>query len=60
MSQEYYLGINLGFAVNRYPEPEDWINAVAEIGVNRVQFVADLLNPDLPSNLRLKIGRAHV
>lgn len=50
----YHLGINIGFAVNRYPEPRDWLSVVAEIGVKRVQFVADLLNPDLPSDYRAK------
>lgn len=48
----YNIGINLGFAVNRFPEPEEWIEAVLEIGVRRVQFVADLLNPYLPKNYR--------
>ena len=43
------FGINLGFAINRYPEPEVWTRIVAdEIGLNKVQFVADLLNPGLP------------
>jgi sugar phosphate isomerase/epimerase len=49
----YSLGVNLGFAVNRFPEPEDWIPLVSEqIGVRRVQFVADLLNPSLPGKIR--------
>ena len=49
----YSLGVNLGFAVNRFPEPEDWIPLVSEqIGVRRVQFVADLLNPSLPGRIR--------
>jgi D-erythrulose 1-phosphate 3-epimerase len=51
---KYRLGVNLGFAVNRYPEPEEWIDAVLEIGVRKVQFVADLLNPNLPESLRQK------
>ena len=51
----YPIGVNLGFAVNRYPEPNDWIPIVAEdIGVKRVQFVADLLNPALPGTLRAR------
>lgn len=42
----YRLGINLGFAVNKYSEPEVWTELVAhELGLNYVQFVADLLNP---------------
>jgi len=45
----YRLGINLGFAVNKYCEPEQWTRIVAnELGLSYVQFVADLLNPFLP------------
>jgi len=45
----YRLGINLGFAINKYCEPEEWTRIVArELGLRRVQFVADLLNPFLP------------
>lgn len=43
------LGINAGFAINRFPEPEVWIKIVGEeLGLRYVQFVADLLNPFLP------------
>jgi len=43
------LGINLGFAINRYIEPEVWAKIVREdLGLSCVQFVADLLNPFLP------------
>lgn len=43
------LGINTGFAINRFPEPDDWARIVAgELGLDRVQFTADLLNPFLP------------
>jgi hypothetical protein len=43
------LGINTGFATNRFPEPEDWVGVVAdELGLDTVQFTADLLNPFLP------------
>lgn len=41
------FGINLGFANNRYPEPEVWTKIVREIGLSDVQFVADILNPSL-------------
>ena len=45
----YRLGINLGFAINKYTEPEEWCRIVAEeLGLSHVQFVADLLNPFLP------------
>ncbi|MCL2664897.1 MAG: sugar phosphate isomerase/epimerase [Defluviitaleaceae bacterium] len=46
------LGINMGFAVNRYIEPEVWAKVVAEdLGLFKVQFVADLLNPSLPDEI---------
>ena len=45
----YRLGTNLGFAINKYIEPEVWARIVAEdLGLQYVQFVADLLNPFLP------------
>ncbi len=44
------LGVSTGFAINRYPEAEDWVGIVAdELGLDTVQFTADLLNPDLPT-----------
>lgn len=46
MITENNLGINLGFANNRFPEPEVWTNIVKnDLNVNKVQFVADILNP---------------
>ena len=46
----YRLGINLGFAVNRYIEPEVWTRIVSrDLGLRYVQFVADLLNPFWPA-----------
>ena len=43
------LGMNLGFAINKYTEPEVWTRIVREdFGLQKVQFVADLLNPFLP------------
>lgn len=43
------LGTNLGFAINKYIEPEVWAKIVDEdLGLRSVQFVADLLNPFLP------------
>ena len=44
------LGINCGFAINRYVEPEAWGGIVGELGLHSVQFVADLLNPFLPDD----------
>ncbi len=46
------LGISTGFAINRFPEPDDWVGIVAdELGLDTVQFTADLLNPFLPESL---------
>jgi sugar phosphate isomerase/epimerase len=46
------LAINAGFAVNRFPEPQVWLRIVGrDLGVRRVQFVADLLNPFLPHDV---------
>ncbi|MFC1894369.1 sugar phosphate isomerase/epimerase family protein [Candidatus Dependentiae bacterium] len=43
------LGINTGFAVNRFPMPEEWIPLVADkFGLRIVQLTADLINPSLP------------
>lgn len=48
MITENNLGINLGFANNRFPEPEVWTDIVAnKLGLHKVQFVADILNPML-------------
>jgi sugar phosphate isomerase/epimerase len=47
----YRLGINLGFAINRYIEPEVWTRIVSrDLGLKYVQFVADLLNPYWPED----------
>ncbi|MFC3798001.1 sugar phosphate isomerase/epimerase family protein [Cohnella sp. GCM10012308] len=49
MKRDLKLGINLGFAINKYVEPEVWTRIVAEeLGIKNVQFVADLLNVFLP------------
>jgi len=53
-SGKYLIGVNLGFAVNRFPEPKEWVEVIHKIGGKRVQFVADLLNPSLPPSLRAK------
>ncbi len=44
----YRLGINTGFAVNRYAEPEEWTRVIQEAGAKYVQFTADMLNVSLP------------
>ena len=45
------LGINTGFAVNRYPEAEDWCRIIAETGVSSVQLTADIINVSLPEKI---------
>lgn len=47
MITENNIGINLGFANNRFPEPEVWTRIIREVGAKNVQFVADILNPML-------------
>jgi sugar phosphate isomerase/epimerase len=48
----YTLGINTGFAVNRYSEPDEWVRIVgSELGLKAIQFTADMLNPDLPAKI---------
>jgi len=49
------LGVNTGFAINRYPDPDDWVSIVSdELGLDTVQFTADLLNPSLPDAIFLR------
>lgn len=59
MPTRFRLGINSGFATNRYPEPEVWLRIVGrDLGIRCVQFVADLLHPLLPDDLiDQQIGR---
>ncbi len=52
MALDLKLGINLGFANNKYPEPHVWTRIVAEeFGLKNVQFVADILNVFLPDEI---------
>lgn len=53
------LGTNLGFAINKYIEPEVWTKIVDEdLDLRSVQFVADLLNPFLPDDyIKSQISR---
>jgi len=49
---KFKLGINCGFAINRFPEPEVWLKVVGkDLGLRYAQFVADLLNPFLPNEV---------
>lgn len=46
------LGINTGFALNRFPEPHVWARIVGEVlNLRSVQFTADLLNASLPEEI---------
>jgi sugar phosphate isomerase/epimerase len=45
------LGINTGFAVNRYPEADEWCRVIAEAGVSNVQLTADIIDVSLPENI---------
>ncbi len=42
---ELKLGINTGFAINRFQTPEQWGSFVGELGVHSVQLTASVLNP---------------
>jgi sugar phosphate isomerase/epimerase len=47
------LGINLSFAVKRWPEPPVWARLVREtFGLTQVQFTYDLLDPWSPEAMR--------
>lgn len=47
----YRLGLNTGFAVNRYSDSDAWTKLVNKCGINSVQLTADLLNPSLPKKI---------
>ncbi|RLE08922.1 D-erythrulose-1-phosphate dehydrogenase [Candidatus Aerophobetes bacterium] len=49
---KFKLGMNCGFAINRFPEPEVWLRIVGkDLGLRYAQYVADLLNPFLPNEV---------
>ena len=46
------LGINTGFALNRFTTPKEWIPLITQtFGLKVIQFTADLLNPSLPDEI---------
>lgn len=52
------FGVNLSFAVKRWPEPEVWAAFVRhELGVELVQFSFDLLDPWWPGELSRPLAR---
>lgn len=47
------FGINLSFAIKRWPEPQVWARLVREtLGLDLVQFTYDLLDPWWPDTVR--------
>ena len=47
------FGVNLSFAIKRWPEPAVWARIVREtLGLNLVQFTYDLLDPWWPDSIR--------
>jgi len=49
---KFKLSVNTGFAVNRFTNPNQWIELCAKhIKTENVQFTADLINPSLPLDL---------
>ena len=47
------VGVNLCFAIKRWPEPEEWARMAAdELGVSSVQFTMDLIDPWWPESDR--------
>ena len=54
-SGQFSLGINTGFAVNRFSEHDEWIRVVGQdLGLRRAQITADMLNVDLPGKVLFK------
>ncbi len=50
MKPSLRLGINTGFALNRYPLPEQWASIVgSELGLRHVQLTADIFSPNWPA-----------
>ncbi|MDP9258626.1 MAG: sugar phosphate isomerase/epimerase, partial [Actinomycetota bacterium] len=53
------LGINLSFALKRWPEPERWAGIVDErLGLRRVQFTLDLIDAWWPQAERAALASA--
>ncbi|MCS7062327.1 MAG: TIM barrel protein [Anaerolineae bacterium] len=56
MSQ-FQFGVNLSFAVKRWPEPEAWARIVREVlNLHIVQFTFDLLDPWWPDDERCALA----
>lgn len=48
--QDLSLGINTGFAVNRYPLASEWLKIIELSKLKKVQITADILDPRNPKN----------
>ena len=49
---EYFLGLNNGWVVKRFSEPEVWVEiAATKLDVNLIQFSFDLLDPMLDGDI---------
>ena len=49
---EYFLGLNNGWVVKRFPEPEVWAEiAATKLDVNIIQFSFDLLDPMIDEDI---------
>lgn len=52
MKSNFSLGINTGFAVNRYSEHHEWIKIVGnDLNLQNIQMTADILNPSLTDEI---------
>jgi sugar phosphate isomerase/epimerase len=53
------FGVNLAFAIKRWPEPAAWTRVVRdELGLDTVQFTYDLLDPWWPDDVRDRAAAA--
>ena len=44
------IGVNTGFAVNRYPVASEWLNVIEKSNLKKIQITADILDPRNPIN----------
>lgn len=50
--KKYRLGINTGFALNRFPLPEQWLKVIGDdLDLRYAQLTADLINPSLGNKI---------
>mgnify|MGYP000412345019 CR=1 FL=1 len=48
----YRLGLNTGFAVNRYATPEEWVSIIgSDLDLRFAQMTADMINPQYPDKI---------